>query len=60
MSKAVAHIAGFTDYCIKCGLFIITDCEVIHECPTGAQVVKSDNIDVSVGNALFGNAGKGI
>ena len=29
---AVAHIAGFTDYCSKCGRWNITNVQVIHVC----------------------------
>ena len=62
MSLAVDHIAGFTEYCSKCGRFVISDCDIPHACEPNAQVEKHFDADctASCGNALFGATAKGI
>ena len=51
-ANAVAHIAGWTDYCSKCGRWVITDVQVTHMCDT--RPIHEGAIDAAVGSALFG------
>ena len=49
MTNAIAHIAGLTDYCFKCGRWIITDVEVDHKCKTDANPINEGQVDCHVG-----------